>query len=45
MGTYVFNGASWLIISPPLIVTKEEIDQGVDNLDKALELTDNEFVK
>ncbi|EZQ12271.1 aminotransferase [Candidatus Acidianus copahuensis] len=45
MGTYVFNGASWLVISPPLIITKEEIDEGVDNLDKALKLTDDEFLK
>lgn len=26
-GVYIFGGASWLVISPPLIITKEELDK------------------
>ncbi len=42
-GVYMFGGASWLIISPPLIATKEEIDMGLNALDDALNIADAEF--
>ncbi len=41
-GTYVMSWLNYLIIAPPLIVTPEEIDQGVDALDKALVIPDKE---
>ncbi|XDF45668.1 aspartate aminotransferase family protein [Saccharolobus solfataricus] len=41
--TYVYNGPSWFIISPPLIINKEEIDEGVDAIDDILKETDKEF--
>jgi len=41
-GTYVMSWLNYLIIAPPLIVTTEEIDKGVDALDKALVAADKE---
>jgi taurine--2-oxoglutarate transaminase len=41
-GTYVMSWLNYLIIAPPLIVTTDEIDQGVAALDKALVLADKE---
>ncbi|QIW23833.1 aspartate aminotransferase family protein [Sulfolobus sp. S-194] len=42
-GVYVYNGPSWLIISPPLIINKEEIDQGIETLDEMIKEADNAF--
>ncbi|TRM98883.1 aspartate aminotransferase family protein [Sulfolobus sp. F1] len=42
-GVYVYNGPSWLIISPPLIINKEEIDEGVNAIDDVLKEADKEF--
>jgi 4-aminobutyrate aminotransferase-like enzyme len=42
-GVYIFGGASWLVISPPLIINKEEIDKGLNVLDDALQISDQEF--
>ncbi len=39
-GVFVFAWVSNLIIGPPLIVTREEIDRGVDAIDRALRLAD-----
>ncbi|MCI4319811.1 MAG: aspartate aminotransferase family protein [Thermoplasmata archaeon] len=39
-GVYVMPWVSHLILAPPLIVTRAEIDRGVDALDKALALAD-----
>jgi taurine--2-oxoglutarate transaminase len=45
-GVYVFSGISHLILAPPLIVEKEDIDKGVEALDNALKIADDEvFVK
>ncbi|BDB99415.1 aspartate aminotransferase family protein [Saccharolobus caldissimus] len=44
-GVYVYNGPSWFIISPPLIINKEEIDQGVDAIEEVLKDADKEFLK
>jgi len=41
-GTYVVSWITNLIIAPPLIIEREEIDQGVNALDKALGLADQE---
>ncbi|MFI5420623.1 MAG: aminotransferase class III-fold pyridoxal phosphate-dependent enzyme, partial [Nitrososphaerales archaeon] len=40
-GVYVLNWLSHFVVAPPLIVTKEEIDSGVDVLDKALKIADD----
>ncbi|BAB66147.1 aspartate aminotransferase family protein [Sulfurisphaera tokodaii] len=42
-GVYVYNGPSWLIISPPLIINKEEIDQGIETLDEVIKEADSAF--
>lgn len=41
-GTYLMSWLNYLIIAPPLIITPEEIDRGVDALDKALAIPDKE---
>src|SRR5208282_1022368 len=41
-GTYLMSWLNYLIIAPPLIITPEEIDKGVDALDKALLVPDKE---
>jgi taurine--2-oxoglutarate transaminase len=40
-GIYVVSWVSHLVIAPPLIVTKEELDRGVLALDAALKITDD----
>lgn len=42
-GVFVQAWVSHLVIAPPLIVSKEEIDQGIAALDKALALADAEI--
>ena len=43
LGIFVYTGvSSTLIISPPLIVTDEEIDSGIRALDEALKIADQE---
>ncbi len=39
-GVYVLNIINILMVAPPLIVTEEEIDYGVDVLDNILKITD-----
>ncbi len=41
-GVYVLSMHSVLLIAPPLCVTEEQLDQGVNALDKALAATDAE---
>lgn len=41
-GTYVNSWINCLIIAPPLIVKKEEIDQGVAAIGNALALADKQ---
>ncbi len=41
-GTYVMSWLNCMIIAPPLIVTPEQIDEGVSALDKALVVADKE---
>ena len=41
-GVYVMNWLSHFVVAPPLIITEEEIDRGVDVLDKALNIADEE---
>jgi len=42
-GVFVSTWINYLIIAPPLIVKKEEIDQGVEALDKSLSIADKEI--
>jgi taurine--2-oxoglutarate transaminase len=41
-GVYVVNVINTLIVAPPLIVNEEQIDEGIQVLDEALELADAE---
>jgi taurine--2-oxoglutarate transaminase len=41
-GVYVFPWVSHLVLAPPLIVTREEIDRAVEVLDAALSIADRE---
>ncbi|ARM75422.1 aspartate aminotransferase family protein [Acidianus manzaensis] len=42
-GMYVYNGPSWLVISPPLIISQSEIDEGIEKLDEVLKEADNNY--
>ena len=44
MGVYMVNIINTLIVAPPLIVTEEEIDEGMGVLDEALKISDAEAV-
>jgi taurine--2-oxoglutarate transaminase len=39
-GVYTFGWVSHILVAPPLIVTREELDRGLDVLDAALALAD-----
>jgi taurine--2-oxoglutarate transaminase len=41
-GVYITGWVSHLIIAPPLIITEEQIDEGVNVLDEALKIADQE---
>jgi len=41
-GTFLNSWINCLIMAPPLIVKREEIDQGISALDSALQVADNE---
>jgi taurine--2-oxoglutarate transaminase len=41
-GVYVSSWINYLIVAPPLIVKKEEIDEGIAALDKSLTIADKE---
>jgi taurine--2-oxoglutarate transaminase len=42
MRVYVVNIIKTLIVAPPLIATEKEIDEGIEVLDRALEVSDGE---
>ncbi len=42
MGVYVVNIINTLLVAPPLIATEKEIDEGIEVLDRALEVSDKE---
>jgi taurine--2-oxoglutarate transaminase len=44
-GLYVLAWYDALIISPPLIITEDEVDQAIEILDKSLEIADREVQK
>jgi len=41
-GVFCMGWVSHLLIAPPLIVTREELDHGIEVLDRALALADAE---
>lgn len=41
--TFVNSWINYLIIAPPLIIKREEIDQGISALDSALGVADTEI--
>ncbi|GAB6948123.1 hypothetical protein JCM16161A_22530 [Vulcanisaeta sp. JCM 16161] len=43
MGVYVFNGPSWFIIAPPLIITREQIDEGIEKIDQVVRKLDEQY--
>jgi taurine--2-oxoglutarate transaminase len=43
-GTFIQSWISHLVVAPPLIVTKKEVDQGVSAIDKALNIADHEIL-
>ncbi|MDY6764848.1 MAG: aminotransferase class III-fold pyridoxal phosphate-dependent enzyme, partial [Halobacteria archaeon] len=42
-GTYVANMINTLIIAPPLVITRDDIDEAVSALDSALEVSDKKM--
>ncbi len=42
-GTFINSWINYLIIAPPLIINREEIDQGISALDSALEVADRQI--
>jgi len=42
-GTFINSWINYLIIAPPLIIKREEIDQGISALDSALEVADRQI--
>ena len=41
-GVYVLAWVSHLVLAPPLVISREEIDQALDALDEALKISDGE---
>jgi len=42
-GVYILNWLSHFVIAPPLIISRNEIDQGIDALDESLNISDKEI--
>jgi len=42
-GVYILNWLSHFVIAPPLIISRNEIDQGIDALDESLKVSDKEI--
>jgi len=44
LGLYMQAWYDTLIVAPPLIITEEQVDEGIELLDKALAVADQEVV-
>ncbi|MFL5772504.1 MAG: aminotransferase class III-fold pyridoxal phosphate-dependent enzyme, partial [Flavisolibacter sp.] len=44
LGMYTFVRWSYVFIAPPLCITKEEVDEGLEIISKALEIADKSVV-
>lgn len=42
-GTFINSWINYLIIAPPLIIRREEMDQGINALDSGLRVADREI--
>lgn len=40
LGLYTFVRWNWIFIAPPLIITKEQVDEGLDSISKAISVAD-----
>ena len=40
LGMYTFVRWNWIFIAPPLIITKDQIDEGLDIISKAIAIAD-----
>jgi len=40
LGMYTFVRWNWIFIAPPLIITKDQIDEGLDIISKAISIAD-----
>ena len=45
LGMYTFVRWSYIFIAPPLIVTKEQIDEGLDIISQAISIADQSYVE
>ncbi len=45
LGVFVIGWVNNILIAPPLIATREDIDKGVEALDEALKISDQEVLK
>ena len=45
LGMYTFVRWSYIFIAPPLIVTKEQIDEGLDIISQAISIADEHYVE
>lgn len=44
LGLYMETWYDTLTVAPPLIITEEQVDEGIDLLGKALEIADQEVI-
>ena len=44
LGLYIAHWYDTLTIAPPLIITEEQVDEGIEVLDKALKIADRELI-
>jgi adenosylmethionine-8-amino-7-oxononanoate aminotransferase len=44
-GLYISSWYDTMVITPPLIITEEEIDEAIHILDKSLEIGDKEAIE
>ena len=43
LGMFTFVRWNWIFIAPPLIITKEEIDEGLKIISQVLEIADEYY--
>jgi len=42
-GVYLYANINTIVLTPPLIITEEQIDEGVNVLDEVLKISDSEM--
>jgi taurine--2-oxoglutarate transaminase len=43
LGLFTFVRWNWIFVAPPLCITKSEIDEGIDIIEKAIEIADEYY--